>query len=349
MHDDTRNLPSSVIFSREALVVQGSRPLAIMLALQSRGLVTARELADELEVSVRTIHRDIADLGAAGVPVFAVRGRNGGFRLIDGWRTSLTGLTGDEAVAVPFAGVPEAAQQLGLGAAVSSAQRKLLAALPERWQGDVVKIAERFHLDLVPWHRQRPETPHVSAIAAAVWADRRIWMRYESWSATTERTLDPFGLVLKAGSWYLVARGGRRYRTYRLSAVLELRVLDETFRRPPRFDLAAHWKRSTARFEADLFQEVATVRVSDRGLRVLQQSSPTVAAAISSARPRALPDGWFQLDIPIESITHASDQLLGLGDDVEVLAPTSLRQAISARARRLARYYDPPPDPALPP
>src|SRR6516225_3565414 len=229
--------------------MRASRLLSLLMLLQSRGRTSAQALARELEVSVRTIHRDVDELSAAGVPIWADRGRAGGFQLQPGWRTRVDGLTAPEAQAMFLGGLPGPAAELGLGEAMASAQLKLLAALPEGWREDARRVSSRFHLDPIDWYRGPAATDHLPAIARAVWGERRIDVRYESWRGVVERELDPLGLVLKAGVWYLVARAGgasagkgAALRTYRLSNILALTIAEEGFQRPKEFDLAVWWQ-----------------------------------------------------------------------------------------------------------
>lgn len=319
--------------------MSASRLLVILMLLQAHGRVSARALAAEVEVSIRTIYRDIDRLSAAGVPVYAERGSAGGFQLLDGWRTRLTGLTVPEAQALFLAGLPGPASDLGLGDAMAVAQLKLLAALPAAWQADVRRVGARFHLDPVGWFRSAARANHLPAVADAVWAERRLTIRYESWTGVADRTIEPLGLVLKAGVWYLVARRGGEPRTYRLSHILELSVSDERFARPPDFDLAGYWAASTRRYEAAVYRDRAVVRVSPRGRALLRDLSSAAAAA--AAHPAGAPDadGWTRLAIPIESIAHAARALLPLGAEVEALEPPALRASLTDTARRLAALY----------
>jgi len=319
--------------------MRASRLLSILMLLQARGRVSASALAAELEVSVRTVYRDVDELSAAGVPIWADRGRLGGFQLQPGWRTRVDGLTAPEAQAMFLGALPGPAAELGLGEAMASAQLKLLAALPDGWRDDARRVSSRFHLDPIDWYRGPAATDQLPAIAQAVWGERRIEVRYESWNTTSTRRLDPLGLVLKAGVWYVVALGAKagakatEPRTYRVSNILELRPTDERFTRPAGFDLAAYWAASTRRFEADLYRDTAQLRVTERGLKQLRGMAQALAdAADHSVEPDAAP-GWLRVTIPIESIAHATGQLLRLGADAEVLKPVALRQAM---ARTLA-------------
>ena len=331
--------------------MRSSRLLSLLLRLQLRGRVSAAELAAEFEVAVRTIYRDLDALSAAGVPVHAQRGRGGGIVLDPGWRTALTGLTAPEARGVALAGLRGAALDLGLGAEAADVQLKLLASLPPDAAADAARIAERFHVDPLPWYHRPESLPLLPALAAAVWAGRRVRVRYASWSAQTERTLSPLGLVLKGGLWYLVAMPvgrGRAVagapRTYRASGILALRELPQAATRPAGFVLAAHWPGAVAQFEARLMAGRATVRISEEGLRILRAEQPAAEAwAQRTRRPwpgRARP-GWCEAELPTEGEPYAARQLLRLGTEVEVLAPASLRAAVAKEAAAVARRHRP--------
>src|SRR6476646_866517 len=185
--------------------MRASRLVALLLLLQARGGMTAAELAEELEVSVRTIHRDVKALGAAGVPIFAERGPHGGIRLVDGYRTRLTGMTTEEADALFLSGLPGPAAELGLGTVVAAARLKVLAALPTELRGRASRLLERFHLDAAGWFRAGESVPHLATIAQCVWEGLRIELEYDRGDRSVKRLLDPLGIVRKAGTWYLVA------------------------------------------------------------------------------------------------------------------------------------------------
>ncbi|ONI89163.1 transcriptional regulator [Saccharothrix sp. ALI-22-I] len=317
--------------------MRASRLLSLLLLLQSRGRMTAQELADELEVSVRTVYRDVEALGASGVPVYADRGPAGGYRLVDGYRTRLTGLTTEEADSLFLAGMPGPAAELGLGAVVAAAQLKVLAALPPELRSRAARVRERFHLDAPGWFRGNEGTPHVAEIAEAVWQQRRLRIRYLRWAQVeVERTVEPLGLVLKAGTWYLVARTDD-LRTYRVSRVLELTALDEPFDRPDGFDLAEYWAGWSERFEERMYPMRVTVRMTPSGLR-----SAKVLLSLVAARELkdVEPDGdWTTVRVPVESLDHALVDLLRLGPEVEVLEPPELRERVIARIAAMGAVY----------
>jgi predicted DNA-binding transcriptional regulator YafY len=323
--------------------MRASRLLSLLLLLQTRGRMTARQLADELEVSIRTVYRDMESLSSAGVPVYADRGPDGGYQLLDGYRTRLTGLTTDEAESLFLTGMPGPAAELGLGAVLAGAELKLLAALPPELRTRAGRIRERFHLDAPGWFRSPEPAPHLTAVADAVWNQRRVRVRYRRWARPQEvtRTLEPLGVVLKAGSWYLVARSGEQTRTYRVSSILDLEPLAEPFTRPRDFDLTAFWESWSARFETGVYTGKAVIRLSPEAWKRLPHLllPATARAAQENAGPPD-PDGWVRTVIPIESIKHAHVEMLKFGADAEVLEPPELRERIVDSAWGLIGRYE---------
>lgn len=319
--------------------MRASRLLSILMLLQGRGRLSAPALAAELEVSTRTILRDIDQLSAAGVPVWADRGRDGGFVLQPGWSTQLTGLTGEEAQALSLAGLPKAATELGLGHAAASAHLKMISSLPEKLRSDAERVASRLHIDTVEWYRSATAPPHLQAVADAVWRQRQLHIRYESWNGVRERQIKPLGLVLKAGVWYVAALAdeAKQARSYRLSNIQQLTVGKGSFSYPKSFRLASYWQAATQRFEAGIYTGEATVRVTAQGLRRLRELSATAETSARSAVPDT--EGWAKLTLPIESIEHAADQFLGLGIEVEVLAPAALRRLLRQRLKAISSRY----------
>ena len=314
--------------------MKSSRLIQVLLLLQSRGRMTADELAARLEVSPRTIYRDIEALSASGIPIYADRGPAGGYQLVDGYRTRLTGLTTDEAQSLFLAGLPGPAQELGLQEFAAAAQLKLLAALPTELRAKAEQIRQRFHLDTPSWFRGDEPTAHLATIADAVWEQRRVRMTYRRWNdRTVTREVDPLGLVLKAGTWYFVGS----LRTYRVSRVLELEVTHDTFDRPAGFDLAAYWAEWSEEFEARMYGERVTVRMTRAGLdktRYLLSGHQARVIAELDPRPGA------EFGFPTESTRHALSDLLKFGPDVEVVAPAELRQELVAAVEAMRELYN---------
>lgn len=316
--------------------MRASRLLAILLRLQQAGPATSEQLAGELEVSVRTIYRDVAALQAAGVPVWTETGPGGGVRLLEGWRSRLDGLTADEAGALFLGGAPGAVAELGLGTVLAAAQAKVLATLPPELRGRAARVRQRFLLDAPGWFHHGEDLPHLAVVADAVWGERRVDLRYRRGSGEVSRRVDPLGLVLKGGTWYLVARHRRTPLTYRVGRIVDAVVLDERFERPHGFDLASHWAESSAAFDRSILRERVRLRLSPGAARDLAWFVDATAAAeaLDSAQPPDA-DGWVEVELAVEEEAVAAGQLLALGDGVEVLAPLSLRASIAATGRRM--------------
>ncbi|MET8808797.1 YafY family protein [Streptomyces sp. NPDC004546] len=339
--------------------MRAARLIKMVLLLQSRPAMTAAELARELQVSERTVTRDAQALSEAGVPVYADRGRAGGYRLVGGYRTRLTGLARSEAEALFLSGVPGALRQMGLGDAHSAARLKVSAALLPSLRDAPDSAAQRFHLDAPAWFRE-PETPALlPAVAEAVWEDRRVSARYRRGEAEVERVLEPYGLVLKAGVWYLCARvadggscrtgdgpsrtGDGPFRTYRIDRFGAVEPLEERFARDPDFDLPGHWAAQAERFARSILRAEVVVRLSPEGARTLRYAVDPLSAREALSGP-VEPDGagWVTVTLPVESEEVAHAQLTTLGAEAEVLAPQSLRERFAADAARLAALYGGP-------
>jgi len=321
--------------------VLASRLLSILMLLQARGGMSASALAAEFEVSVRTIHRDIDQLSAAGVPVYADRGRGGGFRLLDGYRTRLTGLTQPEAEALFLTGLPGPAAQLGLADLLSTARLKLLAALPANVHPNAERIAARFHLDPAGWFRGEDRLASLKPVAQAVWSGHYLTLNYRPAGDAEPypRKLGPLGLVLKGGVWYLVAQSGRAIRTYRVANIADAEITAEPFARPASFDLPEYWRKASSEYEAGLYRDRAEVRVSPLGASLLERLGPAVAEAVAMTASSPDPEGWVRCAVPIESLRAGVRDLMCLGEDVEVIGPKALREAMVATLQSMSRRH----------
>ncbi|MGX1514371.1 helix-turn-helix transcriptional regulator [Streptomyces collinus] len=325
--------------------MRAARLIKMVLLLQSRPTMTAAELARELEVSERTVTRDAQALSEAGVPVYAERGRAGGYRLVGGYRTRLTGLARGEAEALFLSGVPGALREMGLEDAASAARLKVSAALLPSLRDASRTAAQRFHLDAPNWFRE-PETPELlPAVADAVWDDRRVAARYRRGADEVVRELEPYGLVLKAGVWYVCARvagaaGDGPFRVYRIDRFTAVEAGEERFTRDDDFDLPAFWAERAEQFARSILRAEVVVRLSERGVRALPYAVDALAAREALAAAGA-PDaeGRLTVTLPVESEDVAHTQLRALGPEVEVLAPAALRVRFARDARRLAGLY----------
>jgi predicted DNA-binding transcriptional regulator YafY len=324
--------------------MRASRLMAMLLYLQATPRATATTIAGHLEVSVRTVYRDVAALQSAGVPLWTETGPGGGIRLLEGWRTRLDGLTGDEAGALFLSGARSAASELGLGAVLTAAESKVLTTLPPELRSRAGRMRERFHLDAPGWFHRPDAVEWLAPIADAVWTERRLEVQYRRGDGTVTRTLDPLGLVSKAGTWYLVARVAATgtdevgsIRTYRVGRVASVTVLDERFVRPDGFDLPEWWARSSAEFDRSLLRFACRLRLSPPALRLLPHVTDPAAAqrAIDGAGPPD-DDGWREVALEGESAQVLTAQLLGLGAGVEVLEPGTMRAALRDVAQAMA-------------
>lgn len=318
--------------------MRASRLVNLLLLLQARGGLTAAELSRELEVSVRTIHRDVEELSAAGVPIFAERGPHGGIRLVDGYRTRLTGMTADEAEALFLAGLPGPAAQLGLGTVVAAAQLKVMAALPPELRSRASRIVERFHLDAAGWFQADEPVPHLATLSAAVWDGTQVVITYDRGRGGVERTVAPLGLVLKGGVWYVVALVDNQIRTYRGSRILDAVPLGEPVARPPDFDLATYWAETSAAYEREAPTVDVVVRVRHTHLErlrtVVGERVVEGAARLDEADPE-----WLRFRIRLPWPDEVPGQLLGVGSGLEVVEPAEVRARLIATAERVVASY----------
>jgi predicted DNA-binding transcriptional regulator YafY len=331
--------------------MRASRLVHLLLVLQVRGGLTAGELATELEVSVRTVYRDLQALAAAGIPVYGLAGPGGGYRLVDGYRTRLTGLTSAEAEALLLVDLSVPLSALGLGSDLLVARLKVTAALPGAVRARAGELAGRVHLDLPGWFEAADAPPALPLLAAAVLADQQVRFRYGGDGpnhmrfrygrpGTAEvRIVEPLGLVLKGRSWYLVARRGERMLTYSVRRMRDLELTDRAVVRPDDFDLATTWDRLVAEFEATLPSVEVVVRASPAALARLRSLVDPRSRDQTDWGAETIEGGWKQLSIRFERLEHAKIALLGLGGDVEVLEPSDLRETMTAEARAVARLY----------
>jgi predicted DNA-binding transcriptional regulator YafY len=320
--------------------MRADRLLSMLMLLQARGKMTAQVLAEELEVSVRTIYRDLDALSAAGVPVYAERGPGGGCALLDSYRTTLTGLTQDEVRALSMVSIPAPLAELGVSQQLQTALLKLAAALPASRRDDEERVRQRIHLDSAEWFQMVEPVPHLQTIQQAVWDDRKLHLTYHlPFEAQAEWLVDPYGLVAKASTWYLVCGRNGHIRTLRVSRVLDAQIAEETFERPAGFDLVAFWKEWCAGIEDSRPTYPVTVRVAPDLIPYLRQHfGDAVRDLIAQAGP---PDaeGWILLTLPFETLEAARERILGYGRAVEVLQPQVLRKTIMDFAAQIVALY----------
>ncbi|MWA10663.1 helix-turn-helix transcriptional regulator [Streptomyces sp. BA2] len=322
--------------------MRAARLIKMVLLLQARPSMTAAELAGELEVSERTITRDAQALSEAGVPVYADRGRAGGYRLIGGYRTRLTGLGRSEAEALFLSGVPGALREMGLEDAASAARLKVSAALMPSLRDASQNASQRFHLDAPGWFKETPAPELLPPLADAVWDDRRVTARYRRQDAEVERELEPYGLVLKAGVWYLCARvpDTGSFRVYRIDRFTAIAAGEDRFVRDEEFDLPGFWEERAEQFARAILRSEVVLRLSEAGVRQLPYATDS-ASTREALETASAPDeeGWVTLTLPVENEMVAYTQLMSLGPEVEVLAPAALRKRFAEAAQQMANRY----------
>jgi predicted DNA-binding transcriptional regulator YafY len=328
--------------------MRAARLIHLVLLLQSRGSMSAAELAERLEVSERTITRDVQALSEAGVPVYADRGRRGGYRLLGGYRTRLTGLHRTEAEALFLSGVPGALREMGLADTASAARLKVSAALLPELRDAPDTAGQRFHLDAPGWYQAPATPPLLAPVADAVWGDRRLAVGYarRPGAEPVRRELEPYGLVLKAGVWYLVARAADPgagpaddLRVYRLERFTEVAPTGEGFERDEDFDLPGFWEERAAAFARSLLHEEVVVRLSPAGARRLPHITDRAAADEALAAGTPDDEGRITVTLRVESHEVAYGQLLALGPEAELLGPPRLRERFAETAARIAALY----------
>lgn len=322
--------------------MRADRLLSLLIMLQTRGRMTAQALAAEFEVSVRTIYRDIEALSMAGVPVYAERGPGGGCALLDSYRTNLTGLTDDEVRALFMLSIPTQLADLGVSQEIKTALLKLTAALPAHLREDERSVRQRIHLDPTGWSKSDEPVPHLATIHQAVWQNRQLHLTYRRpfpMRDRVERVISPYGLVAKAGRWYLVAAYHGQAYPYRLSHVLGVRLMEESFTRPADFDLVDFWRAWCAAYEHNQPSYPVTVRIAPDLLPWLPlHFGDHIREQIAQADPPDA-DGWIVLTLPFERLETARERLLGFGSAAEVLEPFALRLSLVDFAEQTVAFY----------
>ena len=317
--------------------MRADRLFSIVLLLQAHRLLTARELARRLEVSERTIHRDMEALSGAGIPVVAERGTGGGWSLLGQYRTNLTGLNEAEVQSLFVTKPARLLADLNLEKAAEGALLKLLAALPAIYRRGAEYARQRIHVDVTGWSNADETVPLLHMLQEAVWQERKVRILYgRGECGASERLLDPLGLVAKGSVWYLVAAVDRDVRSYRVSGVQSAELLDEPCARPPDFDLAAFWEQSAAKFRAHLGQYRMVARVRREIVPRLRYAG-RFARVEQTGEPDA--DGWVAVALRFDVEEMACEYALSFGTQLEVLEPVALREQVSAAAEGIVAVY----------
>lgn len=319
--------------------MRADRLLSLMILLQTRGRMSAGQLAVELEVCERTIYRDIVALSTAGVPVYGEAGPNGGYQLLDSYRTNLTGLSEGETRALFMLNMPGPLAKLGLSQNLKAAMLKLTAALPESRRQDEERVRQRYFIDSSWWSQADEPLPHLQTIQQAVWEDRKLVITYVPlFDVQIERLVDPYGLAAKSGSWYLVFGRGGRVRARRVADLLEAHLCPEKFERPADFDLGEFWERWCVEEQQSTAGYPVTVRVTKKALpSVIRRFGSVVRDQLAEAPEDE--DGSRIVILYFRWIDEARDRLLPFGSGIEVLEPFALRASLADTAEQTARLY----------
>jgi len=321
--------------------MRADRLVSLMLILHTRGSSTAQELAKELEVSERTIYRDIEALSGAGIPLFALPGNQGGIFLDESYRVALTGLTPAEVQSVFIASSAAPLKELGMARTAAGTFLKLLSALPGHQRKEVERYRQRIYIDPAGWFENSANIPLLPLLQQAVWEDRILQIRYQHAEGTlSTRTVEALGLVAKSSTWYLVARQpGKAVRTYRVDRIQTAELSDAVFQRSPDFDLPAEWQSQTAAFEQQFSEGEAPVAAT---LRIHPQSARMFTSSVTGRYEileREDPQGWVTLRVQYPSQTGARMSILAFGSQIEVLSPAGLREHIRAAAGAVQDLY----------
>ena len=315
--------------------MKSDRLLSVLLLMQARGRVTERELAERLEVSQRTIHRDLEALSASRVPVVALRGSQGGWELEKGWRTQVPGLDEAELRALLMA-QPRVVGHPRLAAAAESALNKLMAALPGPMREQAAVMRERLHVDPTSWWETGEDLSMLSIVQEAVARERQLAFDYvRADGERSARTVDPLGLVAKGTSWYLVAHGASGLRTFRVSRMTSVTVLAGGFERPAKFDLAAYWTRTTAELEGRRKRFSVVLALAPAAMQMIAARCPTTP--VTPKQLVAIPDGWLTVRADFDDESFAHFVVLGLGTRARAIEPTEFRRSIAKEARAVAQ------------
>ncbi|HEU5230190.1 MAG TPA: YafY family protein [Ktedonobacteraceae bacterium] len=316
--------------------MRADRLLSILLHLQVHRRITACELAKRLEVSERTIYRDMDALSAAGIPVVAERGIGGGWMLLEEYRTNLTGLNEAEIQTLFLTQPARLLADLGLRQTSEAALIKLLASLPSVSRRDAEYIRQRIHVDVTGWHHTEENITALPLLQEAIWRERELRFTYQrNDGKLVERYSQPLGLVAKGSVWYLVAVVEEEIRSYRVSRIRDASITDQSYTRPQGFDLAAYWSQSSTDFVANLPRYPATLRMT---LATFERIPPGRLIRIERADPPG-EDGWITVRVLFETEDSACGYILGHGAQIEVMEPTELRERVVSLAASIVEFY----------
>ena len=314
--------------------MRADRLLSILLLLQNQGKLTSRSLADKLEVSERTIMRDMEALSMSGVPVFAERGSQGGWFLTEGYRTNLTGMKAEEFISLVISAHPGLLTDLGIKEHFDSAFQKLLASSPASLKQSTELVRQKIHIDGAGWHQGSESNPYLTIVQEAVWAECKLCIHYKRNQDIAVRIVHPIGLVAKRSVWYLVAEINGEFRTYRISRIVHAELLQATFSRPKNFDLAQYWEESTAEFKQSVPSYLTSISMRSQLLPRLEQQRYIRVLQLEPEEK-----GWIKALIDCETIEYGCETILSFGASVEVISPPELRAMVLSESQAIVDLY----------
>ncbi|MGO4545966.1 helix-turn-helix transcriptional regulator [Paenibacillus sp. 2TAB23] len=307
--------------------MRAGRLIAIVLLMQNNGKMTSKALAEKLEVSERTIIRDMESLCEAGVPVYAERGLHGGWVLDGGYRTQLTGMHPDELISVLVASSTSLLGDLGISQQYEAAVQKLLAAAPDAVSRGAALVRQKIHIDGAGWHQLEESQPFLPLVQEAVWEERLLHIRYQRGEGVTDRTIRPLGLVAKRNIWYVVGEAAGERKTYRISKLLGAEMLEERFERPEGFDLAGYWEQSIGEFKQSLPKYPAVIALSD--ISILARLAKERYVTVTETSPADGPAGWLSAHVEFQAEQSAEEIILSYGSRLKVIWPDELRERVT--------------------
>lgn len=318
--------------------MRADRLISILLLLQNNVRMTTRELAKELEVTERTIHRDMEALSAAGIPVLAERGKFGGWRLLEKYRTNLTGLKADEIKTLLLSPSFQHLADLGISDDWKEARQKLLAAIPAPLKEDVKDISNRIHIDTSTWRQSSREMKSFGILQQAVWEEKKLQIQYEKADKQSiERVVEPLGLVAKGNTWYLIAASDEKIKSYRISRIVKAEQINENFSRPHDFDLADYWQESKKKFISSLPRFEAEVEISPAIIHRITFTGRFVQV-MHMDKPKI--NGWIPASLCFDTEQEAGEYILGFGNQIKIINPVSLKERVREMAEGVAELYN---------
>lgn len=317
--------------------MRADRLVAIIMLLQKEGQMTAKKLAKKLEVSERTVHRDMESLSAAGIPVFAERGNNGGWRLLDNYQTKLTGLKESEIRALFVPPSNHMLSDLGLKSLSEQARNKLIASLPQIYRDDAIAVWNRIHVDTSTWRKKESKNHSFDILKNAIWENNKLNIVYIRANGTkTKRVVEPLGLVTKGSVWYLVASQNGEFRNYRTSRIQTAELTEETFDRPKQFNLVEYWESSTASFIENMPTYPVKVEVTKA---ILPRLSWTNRFVQVEELGKGKNENWRSVELFFQTESEAIGYILGFANQIKVIEPKQLHDQILKMAEATVAFY----------